>query len=52
VGSLDLFSLWHIFLLAAGFGVASKRSTGGAAWGVAVCWALATLGKVGLALLR
>jgi hypothetical protein len=52
VGSLDLFSLWHIFLLAAGFGVASKRSTGSAAWGVGVCWALATLGKVGLALLR
>ena len=52
VGSMDLFSLWHVFLLAAGFGVASKRSTGSAAWGVAVCWALATLVKVGLALLR
>jgi hypothetical protein len=51
-GSLDLFSFWHVFLLAAGFGVASKRSTGSAVWGVAICWALGVLGKVGLALLR
>ena len=52
LASLDLFSLWHVFLLGAGFGVASKRSTGSAVWGVAVCWGLIVLGKVALALLR
>lgn len=52
LGSLDLFSLWHMFLLAAGFGVASKRSTGSAIWGVGICWALVVLGKVAWALVR
>ena len=52
LGSLDLFSLWRAFLLAAGFGVASKRSTGSAFWGVGVCWGLMVLGKVGLAFFR
>jgi Yip1-like protein len=52
LGSLDLFSLWHVFLLAAGFGVASKRSTSSAVWGVAVCWGVLVLGKVALALLQ
>jgi hypothetical protein len=50
--SLDLFSLWLLFLLATGFGVASRRTTGSAFWGVAVCWALIVLGKVGFAFLR
>ena len=51
LGSLDLFSFWHIFLLAAGFGVASKRGTGSAIWGVAICWLLLVLGKVAFTLL-
>jgi hypothetical protein len=50
LGSLDLFSIWHVFLLAAGFGVASKRSTGSAVWGVAAGWAVIILGKVAYAL--
>ena len=52
LGSLDLFSFWRAFLLASGFGVASKRDTGSAFWGVAVCWGLVVLGQVGLAFLR
>ena len=52
LGSLDLFSFWHVFLLAAGFGVASKRSTGSAVWGVAVCWGILVLGKVAFALFQ
>lgn len=52
LGSLDLFSFWHVFLLAAGFGVASKRSTGSAVWGVAAGWGILVLGKVGFALFR
>ncbi len=52
LASLDLFSLWHVFLLAAGFGVASKRSTGSAVWGVGVCWGIVVLGKVAFAFFR
>ena len=52
VGSLDLFSLWRASLLAAGFGVASKRSTASAFWGVAVCWGLFVLVQVAFAFLR
>jgi hypothetical protein len=49
--SLDLFSFWQVFLLACGFGVASRKSTGSALWGVAIPWALIVLGKVGLSAL-
>jgi hypothetical protein len=45
--SFDLFTLWMVFLLAAGFGVASKKTTGSAIWGVAVPWLLIVLIKVG-----
>jgi hypothetical protein len=45
--SLDLFSFWQIFLLACGFGVASRKSTGSALWGVAIPWAIVVLVKVG-----
>lgn len=48
-GSMDLFSFFTIFLLSVGFGVASKRSTGTAAWGVLVPWALIVAIKVGWA---
>lgn len=34
----DLFTIWTIFLLATGFAVASRKSTGAAAWGVAIPW--------------
>lgn len=48
---LDLFLLWMLFLLSTGFGVAAKRSTGSAAWGVVVPYALVLAGFVGLRLL-
>lgn len=51
-GSLDLFSFWLLFLIASGFGVASRRTTGSAFWGVAVCWGVIVLGKVGFAFLQ
>ena len=47
LSSIDLFSLWMIFLLAAGFGVASRKPTGSAIWGVVIPWALFVLVKVG-----
>lgn len=49
-GSLDLFTLWTVFLLAVGFGVATKKKTGSALWGVAVPWAIIVLIKVAWAL--
>jgi len=49
LSSLDVFSLWMIFLLAVGFGVASKKATGSAFWGVAIPWAVIVLCKVGWA---
>lgn len=49
--SIDLFSLWLVFLLAAGFGVASRKSTGSALWGVAIPWLAIVAVKVGFAAL-
>jgi len=49
--SIDLFSLWMVFLLAVGFGVASRKTTGSALWGVAIPWVVIVLGKVGWAAL-
>jgi hypothetical protein len=46
-GSLDLFSFWTIFLLAVGFGIASKRSTSSAAMGVLIPWVIVVAIKVG-----
>ena len=46
LSSIDVFSLWMVFLLAVGFGVASRKTTGSALWGVAIPWALIVLGKV------
>ncbi|MCM2256567.1 MAG: YIP1 family protein [Vicinamibacteria bacterium] len=48
---LDLFVLWTLFLLAAGFGVASKRATLSAAWGVVIPYALILMSILGLRLL-
>jgi len=47
--SIDVFSLWMVFLLAVGFGVASRKTTSSAIWGVGVCWAAVVLVKVGWA---
>jgi hypothetical protein len=44
--SLDLFNFWIMFLLAAGFGAACKRSAAGAAMGVVLPWAVWVLGKM------
>lgn len=49
LSSIDLFSLWMVFLLAVGFGEASKKTTGSAIWGVAIPWILIVLAKVGWA---
>jgi hypothetical protein len=46
LGSLDLFSFWILFLLSVGFGVAAKRPTSSAFWGVATPWALVVAVKV------
>ena len=51
-GSLDLISFWQMFVLASGFGVASKRTWSGALAGIAVPWALFVMAKVGWAFLR
>jgi hypothetical protein len=45
--SIDVFVLWMVFLLAVGFGVASRKTTGSALWGVAIPWAIIVLVKVG-----
>jgi hypothetical protein len=45
--SLDLISFWIIFLLATGFGVAVKKKTGSALWGILIPWALMVAIKVG-----
>jgi hypothetical protein len=47
VTSLDLVSFWIIFLLASGFGVACKKATGSALWGVVIPWAIIIAVKVG-----
>jgi len=47
--SLDLFSAWMVFLLAAGYAATARRSVGSAAVGIVVLWALYVLLKVALA---
>jgi hypothetical protein len=47
--SIDVFSLWMVFLLAVGFGVASRKTTSSAIWGVGIAWAIVVLVKVGWA---
>jgi hypothetical protein len=47
--SLDLFSFWMLGLLAAGYGVANKKGTSWALWGVVGVWAVYVLAKVALA---
>jgi energy-coupling factor transporter transmembrane protein EcfT len=45
----DLFSLWILFLLAAGYAATARRSVGSAAVGVLVLWGIYVLMKVALA---
>jgi hypothetical protein len=47
--SLDLFSVWMLFLLSAGYAAVSKRSVGSAAMGVIVLWGIYVGLKVALA---
>jgi hypothetical protein len=49
LSSVDFFSLWMVFLLAVGFAVASRKTTGSAIWGVAIPWIVIVLIKVGWA---
>ena len=49
LSSIDVFSMWTVFLLAVGFAVASRKTTGSALWGVAIPWILIVLAKVGWA---
>jgi hypothetical protein len=46
---LDLFGFWLIWLLATGFGVALRKPTGSALWGVAIPWLILVLIGVGWA---
>ena len=48
-GHLDLVSIWLVFLLATGFGVAMRKTTGSALWGVVGPWLLIVLIAVGWA---
>jgi hypothetical protein len=50
-GSFDLFSFWMLFLMAAGFAAASRRTFGSALGGVLSLWVIYVLGKAGLAAL-
>ena len=49
LSSIDVFSMWTVFLLAVGFAVASRKTTASALWGVAIPWILIVLAKVGWA---
>jgi hypothetical protein len=46
--SFDLFTAWMMFLLASGYGLASRKPALAALWGILIPWALYVLGKVGL----
>ncbi|HEX6738878.1 MAG TPA: YIP1 family protein [Vicinamibacteria bacterium] len=49
--SIDLFSIWIITLLSAGYGVASRRTLSGALTGVLIPWIVIIICKVGWAAL-
>jgi hypothetical protein len=46
LAGIDLFSIWTVFLLAAGYAAATRRNLASAVWGVVVPWALVVLVKV------
>jgi hypothetical protein len=45
--SIDLFSAWFMFLLASGYGMALRKPTSAALWGVAIPWAIYVIVKLG-----
>lgn len=45
--SIDVFVLWMVFLMAVGFGVACKKPTSSALWGVVIPWLVFVGIKVG-----
>ena len=47
--ALDLFTVWLLFLLAAGYAAASRRSVGSAAVGVLVLWGIYVFLKMAMA---
>jgi hypothetical protein len=47
--SIDAFTLWTIFLLTTGFGLAAKKPFGSALWGVAIPWLVFVAIKMGFA---
>lgn len=49
--SLDLFSFWMLFLLAAGYAASARKRASWALPGVIAPWALWVLGKIGVAFL-
>ena len=49
--AIDLFTLWLMFMLASGFGVALRKPTGSTLPGVLVPWLLLTAVGVGIAAL-
>lgn len=49
LSSIDLFSIWTVFLLATGYAAAVRKSLGSTIWGVVVPWAILVLAKVGWA---
>jgi hypothetical protein len=46
LSSIDIFTIWTVFLLAVGFAVASRKPTASAIWGVAIPWIVIILCKV------
>ena len=51
LSSLDLFTLWTLFLLATGFAAAGRRELSTGFWGVGIPWAVYVLVKVAFALM-
>ncbi len=51
LGSIDLFSLWSLYLFVVGFAAAAKVSRGKSAGIIVTLWALLVLGKAGWAAL-
>ena len=49
--SLDLFSFWRMYVMAAGYAVAARQSRAAALAGVASLWVVFVLVKVGFLLL-
>lgn len=45
--SIDVFTAWMMFLLASGFGLAIRKPTAAALWGVVIPWAIYVAIKVG-----